>query len=310
MIYVKFKTDKAKADEIKDFYHEEEVKDDKLPYSYLDFKRGPYDIKAYKNKKEIYTFVFTSLDENVIDEAKQFSSIVTITRYDENDKISKKQNMTTWEDINSQIGSDEVGVGDFFGPLVVVSSYVDANDIKFLEKYRIGDSKKMNDEYIYEIGGIVKARIKNYIIRISANKLSELYKNGLNIHKVMAKCHNLAHEGIIKKYNLDEKTMVYVDQFTDESDYRKLVGDDLIKNPIFFKTKGESYFPSVAVSSVIARYTFLKEWEIMENSFGMKIEKGANALVDKKYGLLCNKFGKIEVEKYVKKFFSNYTKKS
>ena len=307
MIYVKFKTDQAKAEEIKDFYHAEEIKEDNKPYEFFLTKKGNTIIHAYKNKKEVYTIVFQSEDNSAKEECLQFSTDYEITESKAIDPAKKKEVYTkSWEDIFAQIGSDEVGVGDFFGPLVVVATYIDNKDIAFLEEYKVNDSKKMNDDYIMEIGAIIKRRIKNYVVLVSPEKLSVLHANHFSTHKVMAKCHNLAQQGLIKKYGLDTNVTVYIDQFTPEDDYRKLVSHDIISNPLVFKTKGETYYPSVAASSVIARYTFLKEWSDMETKLGTSIPKGANALVDKVYGRLKNTLGNDIVDKYVKRFFSNY----
>ena len=49
--------------------------------------------------------------------------------------------------INS-IGSDEVGTGDFFGPIVVTATYVEKSNIDFLLEFGVKDSKKMSDETI------------------------------------------------------------------------------------------------------------------------------------------------------------------
>ena len=43
------------------------------------------------------------------------------------------------------IGSDEVGTGDYFGPIIVTAAYVTKENIDFLESLKIRDSKKIND---------------------------------------------------------------------------------------------------------------------------------------------------------------------
>ncbi len=308
MYYAKFKADQAKAEEVKDFYHAEEIHNDSTPYEYFLTKKNGVIIHAFKNKKEIYTIVFSSEDAKCIEEANFFSQDVSVTETSKNEKTEPTDYFQNWEDLHSQIGSDEVGVGDFFGPLIVTSCYVDKDDIDFLQKYGINDSKKMKDPYIYSIGPVIKRRIKNYVVMVSPNKLSLLAENHFNIHKVMAKCHNFAQKGLIEKYHLSNNIITYIDQFTKEEDYRKLVGNEIINNPLCFRTKGETYYPSVACSSVISRYTFLKEWKAMEEDLGYEIPKGASAQVDKVYHELISKKGKDKVDSYVKRFFANYEK--
>lgn len=43
----------------------------------------------------------------------------------------------------SIVGSDEVGTGDFFGPMTVVAVYVDAKQIPLLKELGVKDSKKL-----------------------------------------------------------------------------------------------------------------------------------------------------------------------
>ncbi len=304
LLYAKIKVDQAKAEEIKDFYHAEEIKDVKRPYEYFCTRINGVEIHAYKNRKDIYTIIFFG-DKKALEEAEFFSDKITITQVEKTPK-KERNYFENWDDLSAQIGSDEVGVGDFFGPLIVVASYIDENDIGFLENLKINDSKKMTDDYILEIGSKIKRRIKNYIVMLSPEKLSTLVENHFNIHKIMAKCHNFAQEGLKKKYDLSDELIVYIDQFESEDNYKRLVGDELISNPLYFKTKGETYYPSIAVSSVIARYTFLQEWKKLEDKFGVKIPKGASATVDTVYHILKKRFPDEYLRNYVKRYFRNY----
>ena len=44
-------------------------------------------------------------------------------------------------DCKAQIGSDEVGTGDFLGPVVVCAAFVDEETMKVINEYHIVDSK-------------------------------------------------------------------------------------------------------------------------------------------------------------------------
>ena len=52
---------------------------------------------------------------------------------------------------SNSIGSDEVGTGDYFGPIVVTATYVEKDDIEFLEGLGVMDSKKISDDKIRDI---------------------------------------------------------------------------------------------------------------------------------------------------------------
>ena len=104
MIYARFKTDLARAETIREFYHTQEIQDEKKPYEYFFVKKNQVIIHAYKNKKDIYTIVFQSEDDSAIEEANQFSNELTITRQ-ENVKKDNLQDayFDSWEDFGKQI---------------------------------------------------------------------------------------------------------------------------------------------------------------------------------------------------------------
>ena len=71
-----------------------------------------------------------------------------------------------------------------------------------------------------------------------------------------------------------------------------------IEKDITFETKAESKYPAVAVSSIIARYSFLVKMTALSKTIGKLIPKGAGENVDK--------FGKEFVEKYGKDKLKEY----
>ena len=73
--------------------------------------------------------------------------------YDENASVieEKPKAITFWIDTNTQLGSDEVGTGDFFGPISVVATLLTKQDIQEIKELGIDDSKKMTDKAIKEL---------------------------------------------------------------------------------------------------------------------------------------------------------------
>ena len=72
------------------------------------------------------------------------------------------------------------------------------------------------------------------------------------------------------------------------------------------KTKGESYFPSVALASVIARYRFLLKKDELSAKYGVEFLMGASSKVDELAKTLLEKLGIEEFTNLVKKDFRNY----
>ena len=152
----------------------------------------------------------------------------------------------------------------------------------------------------------LRKRLKHHTVRISPTKLDELTAKGWSPHKILANTHNLAHARLMQSYHLPMSTVIYIDQFEKEGIYRHYCGSSIVKNPLIFRTKGESYFPSVAAASVLARAAFLDDWKKMEEELGCIIPKGAGRDANRVYISLVKKYGKEKLDPYVKRFFRNY----
>ncbi|MDY3907036.1 MAG: ribonuclease HIII [Candidatus Enterosoma sp.] len=296
---------KERAMIIKDYYHLDAfpVKDN----PYLFFKRNKdisnVSVECFVNKKGEYKIMYSSSDKkDLLNEIKVFDPLV------KEEHIQEERKKEEFKIYQKQIGSDEVGKGDLFSSIFVVSSYVEESDLKLLEKLNVTDSKTIKDEKHLEIGPTLIKRCKTYCIEVSAKKLTQLHQKGINLNKTLAILHNLAHKKLIEKYSLSKDINVYVDEFVSPSSYKNYVKEDIIKNPLFFHTEGERHYPSVALSSCVARYFFLLRWKEMEEKFKMKISKGAGKEAEKSYLLLRKRFSEEEILPYIKAFFKTFNR--
>ena len=90
----------------------------------------------------------------------------------------------------NSIGSDEVGTGDYFGPIVVSSAYITKEDIPFLEGLGVKDSKKMTDEKILEVVPSIIKRIPYQSIILTNREYNANYSQDINMNKIKALLHN------------------------------------------------------------------------------------------------------------------------
>lgn len=298
MPYIKFSADEALMEEIRDFYEAPSYPNKKNPYLVFQVKTlDNVQVTCYKSK-EIYTLMFSGDRNKIIDEALIFIDDPVV--------IDEKTINKDYLDNSYQIGTDEVGVGDFFGPLVVAATYVTPENLNLIEKLGIKDSKKLTDTKILEIGPIVEKYFLHEVCLCSPKKLVDLKNNGWNMHKIMANLHNTAQNNLLSKIKVNPSTKIYIDEFSNENLYFKYLVSNKPNLPIHFETKGESLYPSVACSSVLARYHFLKIWEKMNEYFKTEIPKGAGEEVDKTVQKLLRKYSLKDLKPYMKTFFRNY----
>lgn len=215
-----------------------------------------------------------------------------------------KDNEFTFE--GSHAGSDEVGTGDFFGPIIVVAAYVDEKYFNTLTNLGVKDSKKLTDQKIKIIGHELLKFIPYSHLRLNNEKYNEMVEKGYNMNKLKAYLHNKALINLEKKLNKKIEYSV-IDQFTPENLYYAYLKDEIIvEKNIKFITKGEIHSIAVAAASIIARYSFLICLEKIEKEYQIKLLKGASKQVDARAKEIYKKIGKDNFRKIAKLNFKNY----
>ena len=293
---VSIKVNQDKLDEIKQYYKDYSLTNNG-EYIYFQSDYKGIIITGFSSKKESKTVTF--IGNNALEEAKKWDE--TASEIEPKKKVNEE-----WLCLEDQIGSDEVGVGDFLLPMIVVAAFVRKKDIKTLLTLGVHDSKKLKDEDILEIGKALSKKVFISKLTLHNEKYNEMIDKGENLNSLKAKMHNRALLNVFKQFP-DVKN-IFVDQFVGEEKYYSYLNDknEIQVDNITFKTKGESSYPSVAVASVMARYAFLLEKQKLEAKYKMRFPFGASSKADEFSKKFIDKFGLKEFEKICKKNFANY----
>ena len=207
------------------------------------------------------------------------------------------------------IGSDEVGTGDVFGPIVVCALYASIEDIAFLESLNVRDSKNLNDKTIASIGPKIAKKLSHSLLILHPKKYNQLTEKGYNLNKIKALLHNQA---IIKTASkLEHEVPVIIDQFcTPQLYFNYLKDETLIHRDLEFHTKAEQVHISVAAASIVARYAFLVSMHQYGKKLGLQLKKGASKQVDELIDQIANDKGVEQLKLVAKMNFKNVTKQS
>jgi len=254
-------------------------------------------ITAFSSKKSKHKVVF--MGDEALEEARRWDLDAQVN-------IPKEKENKKWLYFGDQIGSDEVGVGDFLLPMIVVAAFLEKKDYKVLTSLGVRDSKQLTDQKILEIGPKLVKHFKFSKLTITNQKYNEMVAQGENLNSLKAKMHNRALYNLCKEY--PDVNNIFIDQFVNEKTYYRYLENDtdpIVRN-ILFRTKGESYFPCVALASVIARYAFLLEKAKLEEQYQVTFPFGASNKATTFAKSFVEKHGLEELAKIAKKNFANY----
>ena len=177
------------------------------------------------------------------------------------------------------MGIDESGKGDFFGPLVIASAYVDPTLAQAMEQIGVKDCKKLSDKQVLAIGAKLRTLLgpnRFKLVAIGPETYNRLYTKIRNVNRLLAWAHARAIENLLA--SLPGCPRAVADQFGAEH---------LIKRSLMQKGrsiileqhhKAESDI-AVAAASVLARESFLQALQQLGRAHGATLPKGASDAV-------------------------------
>lgn len=276
-------------------YYTPKKRDKQIPYVLLQADDNDTVITMYTSGKVMFQGVSADVD------AMMWQEMMGVSK---EEKKKKEEQNQKYHDCNS-VGSDEVGTGDYFGPIVVTASYVTRGDVKFLEELGVCDSKKINDEKILNIAPQIAKRVKYRSLILSNLEYNTKYTKDINMNKIKSIMHNKVLYQLVHEEQ-PEYDYIIVDEFAREARYYGyLTGISDVQRDITFMTKAEDKNLAVACSSIISRYIFLKEFDKLSDSLGIPLVKGAGSEVDKIGEEVVEKYGEEKLKEIAKLNFAN-----
>lgn len=203
------------------------------------------------------------------------------------------------EDVETHIGVDESGKGDFFGPLCVAAVFGGAVEVARLRSWGVKDSKLLTEKQILDLARKIRSELTHHIIRISPGKYNEVYAKFANLNKLLAWGHATCIE------NLHEKTgckLAIIDQFAAEHVVATALKRKAINLELRQRHRAESD-PIVAAASILARAAFVEGLEKLSEEAGFELPKGASQAVIKAGKALVARFGQESLGRFSKLHF-------
>lgn len=285
-----------------DNFYQDMKREKTPPYAIFQADTGDTIVTLYQSGKAMFQGVSADIESSMWESIKKDKSDIDYFIDTPKKEIKREEEISIPINISS-VGSDEVGTGDYYGPIVVTASYVNKDNIPFLEELGVKDSKKLSDEQILKIVPKIIKKIPYKTIMLSNKEYNDNYGKDMNMNKIKAVLHNkvLTEMTINNTYDY-----IVVDQFEPEKSYYNHLSE--VTSPlkgITFITKAEDKCLSVAVSSLISRYIFIKEMDKLGDKYGIFLPKGANYYVEDVGIKLVQKYGEKVLYNIAKLNFSN-----
>lgn len=174
------------------------------------------------------------------------------------------------------LGSDEVGKGELYGPLVVVCVALTPQEVDKFRKIGARDSKTIEEAELIRLAEAFRKERFVWMPLILPphtynTRYEEFKKEVKSLNDFLAWAHARAIKDTIEKISFD-RAKVVIDKFDVMKTYQRLYGIDRAKIQIVQKSKGESEIP-VAVASILAKYIFEKEVERLSKNHGIDLKR-------------------------------------
>lgn len=233
-------------------------------YELLRIKDGQIDIVVYKSGKLVHNG--SSASQEIID------FILTRDR--------------TFDYL---IGSDEVGKGEWYGPLVVTAAALRANDVVKFRKIGVKDSKLLSKSEISKLAtDIIASGIpyKKVILmpEIYNERYLEFKKEGKSLNDFLAWAHAAAIKDLMAAISAESKKVrIIIDKFDVEKTDLRLRRANVQQQSnieVIQSSKGDTELP-VSTASILAKHFFEERVDQLNEKFGVDLRNDSPENISK-----------------------------
>jgi ribonuclease HIII len=179
----------------------------------------------------------------------------------------------------TRIGTDEVGKGDYFGPLVIAGVLVDKEAEGRLKKMGVRDSKNLGDATISKLAPRIRRTLGRggyEEVWISPRKYNHLYARMKNVNRLLGWGHARVIENLLERVGGCQ--LVIADQFGDEGYIKSALMKKGKEIELVQMPRAEED-TAVAAASILARDVFLRRLRRMGEKYGVEFPRGASRVV-------------------------------
>jgi len=204
--------------------------------------------------------------------------------------------------LETRIGVDESGKGDFFGPLVIAGAFLNEAAARNMMEIGVKDSKLIkSDARIAEVAKQIRTTpgCVTDVVAIGPEKYNELHARMRNVNDILGWGHARVIENLLARV---DSPKAISDQFGNKRIIEKALMERGRKIQLVQRHKAESDL-AVAAASIIARDGFVMRLHKLSKEYGVKLPKGASTAVQQAGYQIVAKHGPDVLGKVAKTHF-------
>lgn len=269
-------------------------------------KKGPTTITAYRSGKVMFQGANYAQESARWQTPAQQNTTRQVTgKQATTPGVNIPQGFANW----SVLGSDEVGAGAYFGPLTTAAVYVPKDQLAWVRQLGIADSKTLTDAKMRQIAPEIIANLPHHVVNLMPEKYNQMQPTN-NVNQMKAISHNFVLGKVLAKIAPTTPDAILIDQFAQASTYFKYLTQaqqsPIIKDNVYFTTKGEQYHLSVAAASILARVVELDSMAKLSEEAGIPLPIGAGRQADEAAAQLLDRG--LDLNHFAKVHFANTQK--
>ncbi len=214
-------------------------------------------------------------------------------------------------DVQTWIGVDESGKGDYFGPLVAAAVLVTPDSLLRLRPLFLRDSKELNAARITAAAAAVRDICRDYstVVTVMPERYNDFMSGdsfGKNSQRILAWMHARCIENLLEKHEKIHHAVC--DKFANESVIQRALLPKGKKITVHQHVRAEAD-PAVAAAAILARDEFVRRMRQLETQAGCTLPLGASDErgIIAAGGHILRSEGKAALKQYAKLHFRTTT---
>lgn len=205
----------------------------------------------------------------------------------------------------NQICCSDTGTDDFFGPLCVVSCYIDHDDQTWLNSLNIDSIDLSDTQQVIHAGQILKDKLIYSLLLLDNSHYNEMIDEGLKMSQIKTRLYNKAMINVMEKIKtpVDQKIIHWF--LSPKKYYKNLKHVTLVVSHLIFEKDHQKYL-GLKCAKILSMYAHYQYFRNMNQTLEVSIPHGNNKIANDAGISLIDHYGVTILNRVCKKNMPNY----